>query len=57
MQNIPVSGPWITDKEVEYVADAARNAWYDNANMYHERFEKTFAKYLGVKHAVSVGLD
>ncbi len=36
MKNIPVSGPSITDKEVEYVADAARNAWYGNANMYHE---------------------
>ncbi len=54
MKNIPVSGPWITDKEVEYVADAARNAWYENANMYHERFEKTFAEYLGVKHAVTL---
>lgn len=54
MKNIPVSGPWITDKEIEYVADAARNAWYENANMYHERFEKTFAEYLGVKHAVTL---
>lgn len=54
MQNISISGPWITDKEVEYVADAARNAWYENANMYHERFEKAFAEYLGVKYAVAL---
>lgn len=54
MNKIPVSGPWITDKEVEYVADAARNAWYENANMYHERFEKAFAEYIGVKYAVTL---
>lgn len=54
MKNIPVSGPWITDKEVEYVADAARNAWYGNANIYHERFEKAFAEYLDVKYSVTL---
>ncbi len=54
MQNISISGPWITDKEVEYVADAARNAWYGNANMYHERFERAFAEYLDVKYAVTL---
>ena len=54
MKNIPVSGPWITDKEVRYVADAARNAWYENANMYHERFENAFAEYLDVKYAVAL---
>ena len=54
MKNIPVSGPWITDREVEYVADAARNAWYGNSNIYHDRFEKAFAEYLGVKYAVAL---
>ena len=54
MKNIPISGPWITDKEVEYVADATRNAWYSDANMYHERFERAFAEYLGVKYAVAL---
>jgi len=54
MNHIPVSGPWITDKEVEYVADAARNAWYENANIYHVRFEKAFAEYLDVRRAVAL---
>jgi len=54
MKNIPVSGPWITDREVEYVADAARNAWYGNSNMYHDRFEKAFAEYHCVKYAVAL---
>ncbi|MEJ1968824.1 MAG: DegT/DnrJ/EryC1/StrS family aminotransferase [Rhizomicrobium sp.] len=54
MKKIPVSGPWITEKEVRYVADAAENAWFDNANVFHQRFERAFADYLGVKHAVTL---
>ncbi len=52
MERIPVSGPWITQKEIEYVTDAVTNAWYANANIYNERFEKAFAKYIGVKFAI-----
>jgi perosamine synthetase len=51
---IPIAGPWVTDKEVRYTADAAANAWYVNANVYPARFEKAFADYLGVAHAVSL---
>ena len=51
---IPASGPWITAKEIAYVTDAVTNAWYGNANVWHERFEKAFAKYIGVKHAIAL---
>jgi perosamine synthetase len=51
---IPVSGPWITEKEIAYVTDAVTNAWYERAGMYHDRFEAAFARYLGVKHAVAL---
>ena len=54
MERIPVSGPWITAKEIAYVTDAAANAWYGNANVWHERFERSFAEYVGVKHAISL---
>ncbi|NQU02534.1 MAG: DegT/DnrJ/EryC1/StrS family aminotransferase [Syntrophaceae bacterium] len=54
MERIPVSGPWITQKEIDYVTDAVTNAWYANANIYHERFEKAFAEYIGVKFAISL---
>lgn len=54
MDRIPNAGPWVTEREVEYVADAARHAWYGNANLYNLRFEQAFAKYVGVRHAVSV---
>jgi perosamine synthetase len=51
---IPVSGPSITQKEIDYVTDAVTNAWYGNANVYHDRFERAFADYLGVKYAVAL---
>src|SRR6266404_8666786 len=54
MERIPVSGPSITQKEIDYVTDAVTNAWYGNANVYHNRFEKAFAAYLGVRHAVAL---
>lgn len=54
MERIPVSGPWITQKEIDYVTDAVTNAWYANANIYNERFEKAFAEYIGVRYAISL---
>jgi perosamine synthetase len=54
MDRIPVAGPWITQKEIDYVSDAAAHAWYSNANMYHARFEKAFADYLGVRFAMAL---
>ena len=54
MEHIPISGPWITRKEIDYVTDAVTNAWYANANIYNERFEAAFSEYLGVKYAISL---
>lgn len=54
MAKIPVAGPWVTDREVEYTADAARNAWYAGANEYIHRFESGFAAHTGRRHAVSL---
>lgn len=54
MERIPVSGPWITQKETDYVTDAVTNAWYGNATMYHQRFEKAFADYLSVPYAIAL---
>ncbi|MCD4823615.1 MAG: DegT/DnrJ/EryC1/StrS family aminotransferase [Phycisphaerae bacterium] len=54
MDRIPISGPWITQKEVDYVSDAAATAWYANHAKYHVRFEKAFAEYVGTKYAVSL---
>ncbi|HYY43348.1 MAG TPA: DegT/DnrJ/EryC1/StrS family aminotransferase, partial [Pyrinomonadaceae bacterium] len=54
MEQLPVAGPSITQKEIDYVTDAVTNAWYGNANAYHERFERAFADYLGVRHAMAL---
>ena len=54
MERIPVAGPSITQKEIDYVTDAVTNAWYGSANVYHERFEKAFAEYLGLNYAVAL---
>ena len=54
MNKKPVAGPWITEKEIQYVSDAVSNAWYANANMYHERFEKAFREYVGTTYAIAL---
>lgn len=45
--------PSITEKEIAYVLDAAKNGWGPECNHYIERFEKEFASFLGVKSAHS----
>ena len=54
MNRILVSGPSITQKEIDYVTDAVTNGWYENANIYHERFERAFAEYVGRRHAIAL---
>jgi perosamine synthetase len=51
---IPIAGPWITQKEIEYVTDAVSSAWYEEANIYHERFETAFASYVGTRLAMAL---
>lgn len=53
IKEIPSAGPWITDKEVEYVADAVRNGWYADWAGYINKFEKAFASWVGSKHSIS----
>jgi perosamine synthetase len=51
---IPVAGPWVTDLEVRYVAEAAANDWYGTAGQSVGLFETEFAEYLDVAHAAAV---
>lgn len=51
---IPVSGPSITQREVDYVTDAVRTAWYGNANLFQQRFERAFTQHCGRRHAVAL---
>lgn len=45
--------PSITELEVGYVTDAARNGWGDRCYDYIPRFEAAFKAHLGVKHAIA----
>jgi perosamine synthetase len=45
--------PSITELEVAYATDAARNGWGDRCYEYITRFEDTFKAHLGVKYAIA----
>lgn len=45
--------PSITELEVSYATDAARDGWGERCYDYVHRFEAAFRAHLGVKHAIS----
>jgi perosamine synthetase len=45
--------PSITEKEVEYATDAAKNGWGERCYEYINRFEESFKQHLGVKYAIA----
>jgi perosamine synthetase len=51
---IPVAGPWITEREVEAVAAAARHSWYEGATVESRAFEGEFATAVGRRHAIAL---
>jgi len=54
MECITVASSQINPVMEDYVADAAAHAWYENANIYHERFEKAFSNYIGTTYAMAL---
>lgn len=52
-KKIAFAGPWITQKEVDYVIDATQNGFYENYDGYAKKLEKTVAEFVGVKHAIA----
>ena len=45
--------PSITELEVSYATDAARNGWGEDCYEYINRFEEAFKSHLGVKYAIA----
>jgi perosamine synthetase len=45
--------PSVTELEVGYATDAARNGWGEHCYDYLHRFEAAFKAHLGVKHAIA----
>lgn len=52
-ERIAYTKPSITDLEVDYAMDAARNGWGSACYDYIVRFEENFKTHLGVKYAVA----
>lgn len=52
-KKIALAGPDITQKEADYVLDAVKNGWYETYDMHIRKLEKTFASYIGAKHAIA----
>jgi perosamine synthetase len=51
---IPVAAPHLDEKDVAAVAAAVRSGWVSSAGPAIPEFEKKFARFVGVKHAVAV---
>jgi perosamine synthetase len=49
----PVSQPSISQKEIDYVADAVRSGWVSSLGRYIEEFEQRFAAYCGTRFALT----
>lgn len=52
-EKIYYTKPSITDKEVEYATDAAKNGWGERCYDYINRFEQAFKQHLSVNHAIA----
>jgi dTDP-4-amino-4,6-dideoxygalactose transaminase len=50
---IPFSRPWIDETEIEAVSQVLASKWISTGARVRE-FERAFAEYLGVKHAIAV---
>jgi Predicted pyridoxal phosphate-dependent enzyme apparently involved in regulation of cell wall biogenesis len=54
MNRIPVAGPSITQKEIDYVTDAVKTGWFGGAYAYHQRFEEAAAARFGRRFAIAL---
>lgn len=52
-ERIYYTKPSITDLEVKYATDAAKNGWGERCYEYIYRFEKNFRNHLGVKYSIA----
>ena len=50
----PVYQPSLTGKEKQYVNECLDSTWISSKGKFISEFEKSFAQYIGVKHATSV---
>ena len=53
MSRIHYTKPSITELEVQYATDAAKNGWGERCYEYIDRFEEAFKQHLGVDYAIA----
>ncbi|QCT04499.1 DegT/DnrJ/EryC1/StrS aminotransferase [Paenibacillus algicola] len=53
VKRIPLAGPVLNGNEREYVIDCIDTGWISANGKYVNEFERQFAEYCGVKHAIS----
>ena len=53
MQKISVNEPAISKNALKYVTDCIKTGWISSSGKYLKDFEEKFAKFLGVKHAIT----
>jgi perosamine synthetase len=53
MSRIYYTKPSITEREIQYATDAAKNGWGERCYEYIGRFENLFCEHLGVQHAIA----
>lgn len=50
---IPVNEPLISKNALKYVSDCVKTGWISSSGKYIKQFEDNFAKFIGVKHAIT----
>lgn len=50
---IPVNRPLIAKKALQYITDCLKTGWISSSGQYVSQFEEKFAKFLGVKYALT----
>ena len=53
IEMIPIFEPYFCGKEKEYVNNCLETGWISSQGEYITRFEESFARYHGVKHAIA----
>lgn len=53
LAKIPLSRPSVTELEVSYATDAARNGWGERCFEYIHRFEQLFSAHIGVRYTLA----
>jgi len=52
-KKIPISKPYISNLELQYVNDSMQSGWVSSKGKYIDTFEKLFAKFCGSSYAIS----